>query len=110
MYSRTFVYTLIDGPLIDPPALPFYMSLSLPRLFARTFATKASKPTGHVLQPHRYLIDNRVWQQLPPNPKTPWNLLQGLRIRINGVVSLFQTDQDLIDWNKMFVSLLIGPY
>lgn len=48
----------------------------------------------------RYQLD-RVWQ-LSHQPKK-WNLLQGLRIRITGVITLFRNERDLQAYRAMYV-------
>jgi hypothetical protein len=82
-------------------ALPFVRTLPLARTFATS--TVACKSANEVSQspPQRYRLD-RVW--LPRQPKK-WSLLQGLRIRITGVITLFRNNRDLEAWRAMCVHI-----
>jgi hypothetical protein len=83
--------------------VPFVRTLPLARTFATSTAARKSANEVSRSPPQRYRLD-RVWQQVPVQPKK-WNLLQGLRIRITGVITLFRNNRDLEAWRAMCVHI-----
>lgn len=73
-------------------------------LLKRCFTTSVSAARKGVVTPpdaQRYHLGNRVWQ-LSRQPGK-WSLLQGLRVRITGVITLFRDEKDLQAWRAMYV-------
>jgi len=79
-------------------AVPFVRTLPLTRTLAASAVVH--KTVGKISKPQRYHLD-RVWQ-LPRQPKKG-NLLQGLRVRVTGVITLFRNERDLQAWRAMYV-------
>ena len=79
-------------------AVPVVSTLPLSRTIAASAA--ACERASTIQRPQRYQL-HRVWQQ-SPQPKKG-NLLQGLRISITGVITLFRSERDLQAWRAMYV-------
>jgi hypothetical protein len=79
--------------------LPFVRTSPLARTL--TASAVACKSLSKISEPQRYQLD-RVW--VPRQPKK-WNLLQGLRIRITGAITLFRNNRDLEAWRAMCVHI-----
>jgi hypothetical protein len=79
--------------------IPLVITLPLARTF--TASAVACKSISKISKPQRYQLD-RVW--LPRQPEK-WSLLQGLRIRITGVITPFRNNRDLEAWRAMCVHI-----